>query len=219
VRRRGLPRHRLGRREWSPDGSHLAFVSTSRDHKQEWLRVADTATGEVREVMTETAPKFFESGNDKVNWHYLAGSNEILWFSERDNWGNLYLYDLATGKLKNQITHGPGNVTQVLYVDQKTRTVYFRRRGQGEDRDPYFRISTACHFDGTAMKLLTPENADHNIKMSPDGRYFVDSYSTPTEPQTTVVRDRDGKVVMDVARQDISQSCSPTAGCRPRPSR
>src|SRR6202789_743426 len=67
---------------WSPDTHHLAFVSTSRDHKQEWLRVADTATGQVREVMTETAPKFFESGNGKVNWHYLPNSNEVLWFSE-----------------------------------------------------------------------------------------------------------------------------------------
>jgi len=86
--------------EWSPDDSHLAFVSTSRDHKQEWFRVADTSTGDVREVMSETAPKFFESGNGKINWHYLPQSNEILWFSERDDWGNLYLYDLATGKLK-----------------------------------------------------------------------------------------------------------------------
>jgi len=74
--------------------------------------VAEAETGNVREVMGETVPKFFESGNGKINWHYLPGSNEILWFSERDDWGNLYLYDLATGKLKNQITHGPGNVTQ-----------------------------------------------------------------------------------------------------------
>lgn len=191
--------------EWSPDEAHLAFVSTSRDHKQEWLRVADTATGEVREVMSETAPKFYESGNGKVNWHYLPKSNEILWFSERDDWGNLYLYDLTTGKLKNQITHGPGNVTQVLYVDEKARTIYFVGVGKEEARDPYFEHFYSVHFDGTGLKLLTPENADHIIKVSTDGRYFVDSYSTPTEPQTTVVRSNDGKIVMEVAKQDISK--------------
>jgi hypothetical protein len=169
--------------EWSPDDSHLAFVSTSRDHKQEWLRVADTATGEVREVMGETAPKFYESGNGKVNWHYLPQSNEILWFSERDDWGNLYLYDLTTGQLKNQITHGPGNVTQVLYVDQKARTIYFVGVGKEAGRDPYFQHFYSVHFDGSGLRLLTPENADHNIKTSPDGRYFVDSYSTPTKPR------------------------------------
>jgi dipeptidyl aminopeptidase/acylaminoacyl peptidase len=191
--------------EWSPDDAHLAFVSTSRDHKQEWFRVADTTTGDVREVMGETAPKFYESGNGKVNWHYLPKSNEILWFSERDDWGNLYLYDLATGKLKNQITHGPGNVTQVLDVDQDKRVIYFVGVGKEAGRDPYFEHFYRVNFDGSGLKLLTPENADHNIKIADGGRYFVDSYSTPTEPATTVVRDSDGKTVMEVAKQDISK--------------
>ena len=190
--------------EWSPDGAHVAFVSTSRDHKQEWLRVADAATGEVREVMNESTPKFYESGNGKINWHYLPGSNEILWFSERDNWGNLYLYDLATGQLKNQITHGPGNVAQVLYVDQKERTIYFVGVGEDAEVDPYFQRLYSVKFDGSNLHLLTPENADHEIALSPDGKYFVDSYSTATQPEVTVVRDRTGKVVMDVAKQDIS---------------
>lgn len=191
--------------EWSPDGSRLVFVSTSRDHKQEWVREADTATGDVREVMGETTAKFYESGNGKINWHFLPKSNEILWFSERDDWGNLYLYDLATGKLKNQITHGPGNVTQVLHVDEDTRTIYFVGVGKEAGRDPYYEHFYSVHFDGTGQRLLTPENADHNIKMSQDGHYFVDSWSTPTEPQTTVVRNSDGKTVMEVGRQDISK--------------
>lgn len=191
--------------EWSADGSHLAFVSTSRDHRQEWLRVADTASGDVREVMTETAAKFFESGNGKINWHYLPNSNEILWFSERDNWGNLYLYDLASGQPKNQITHGPGNVTEVLHVDEKTRTIFFVGVGKEADRDPYFQHFYSVQFDGSGLRLLTPENADHAIAMSPDGQYFVDTYSTVSTPQTTTVRDREGKIVMDVAHQDISK--------------
>ena len=191
--------------QWSEDGTHLAFVSTSRDHKQEWFRVADASTGDIREVMTETAPKFFESGNDKVNWKYLPKSNEILWFSERDNWGQMYLYDLTTGKLKNQITHGEGNVTQVLSVDEAARRIYFLAVGKEKGRDPYFSHYYSIGFDGSGLKLLTPEDADHTITPSLDGRHFVDVYSTPTQPQTTVVRDRNGKVVVEVAKQDISK--------------
>ena len=191
--------------EWSPDEKHLGFVSTSRDHKQEWVREADAETGDVREVMTETTPKFYESGNGKINWHYLPKSNEILWFSERDNWGNLYLYDLATGKLKNQITHGPGNVTEVLNVDENARVIYFVGVGIEKDRDPYYEHFYRVNFDGTGMKLLTPENADHHIKVAHDGRFFTDTYSTPTQPQVTVVRDADGKTVMELAKQDISK--------------
>jgi dipeptidyl-peptidase-4 len=191
--------------EWSPDGSHLAFVSTSRDHKQEWLRVDDAATGKVRDVMGESVPKFFESGNGKVNWHYLPASNEILWFSERDNWGNLYLYDLTTGQLKNQITHGEGNVTQVLHVDEEARTIYFVGVGKEPGRDPYYEHFYSIHFDGTGQRLLTPENADHNIQVAHNGQLFVDSYSTPTQPAITVVRSNNGKVVMEVGKQDISK--------------
>jgi dipeptidyl aminopeptidase/acylaminoacyl peptidase len=199
--------------EWSPDEKHLAFVSTSREHKQEWVRAADAETGDVREVLTETAPRFYESGNGKINWHFLPNSNELLWFSERDNWGNLYLYDLTTGKLKNQVTHGPGNVTQVLYVDKKARVIYFVGVGKEQDRDPYFEHFYRVNFDGSGLKLLTPENANHQIRVSHNGRFFTDTYSTPTQPQVTVVRDPDGKTVMDVARQDISKLVA--AGWKP----
>ncbi len=191
--------------QWSDDGAHLAFVSTSREHKQEWMRIADAGTGEVRDVMGETTAKFYESGNDKVNWKYLSKTNELLWFSERDNWGQMYLYDLGTGKLKNQITHGEGNVTQVLHVDEKTRTIYFLGVGKEPGVDPYFQHYYSIKFDGTGMKLLTPENADHAITPSPDGRYFVDVYSTVTQPETAVVRDSSGKVLVDVAKQDITK--------------
>jgi dipeptidyl aminopeptidase/acylaminoacyl peptidase len=191
--------------EFSPDGSHLAFVSTSRDHKQEWLREADTSTGEVREVMGETTPKFYESGNEKINWHYLPKSNEILWFSERDNWGHLYLYDLAAGKLKNQITHGDWNVTQVLRVDEKARVLYFLGVGKESGRDPYFEHFYSVNFDGSNLKLLTPENANHSVRLPENGHYFVDTWSTATQPQTTVVRDLEGKQVPDVGKQDISK--------------
>ena len=191
--------------QWSPDATHLAFVSTSRDHKQEWLRVADASTGEVHDVLTESVPTDFESGDNKVNWHYLPESNEILWFSERDNWGQLYLYDLATGKLKNQVTHGEGDVTQVLHVDDKQRRIFFAADGKDPGRDPYFPALYSVSFDGSNQKLLTPEPADHAVTLSPDGSKFVDVASTPTTPQATLVRDADGKTLMDIAHQDISK--------------
>ena len=197
--------------EWSEDGKHLAFVSTSRDHKQEWLRVADAETGVVREVMSETVATYFESadtldsGKGTANWRVLWGTNEALWSSERDGWGQMYLYDLTTGGLKNQITHGEGDVTQVLRVDEKARTIYFLAVGKEAGRDPYYAALYRVHFDGTGMKLLTPEDANHEVTMSPDGREFVDGASTPATPQVAVVRDDEGNVVMEVAREDITK--------------
>src|SRR5712664_2175022 len=88
--------------EWSPDSSELAFVSSSRDHKDVWLRIADL-TGVVREVFEEKSATHFESGQNQWNWRYLPSSHEVIWFSERDNWGHLYLYDSNTGRLKNKV--------------------------------------------------------------------------------------------------------------------
>jgi dipeptidyl aminopeptidase/acylaminoacyl peptidase len=192
--------------QWSADNKHIAIVSTSRDHKQEWLRVADAKTGEAREVMTESVPTYFESSTgDRVNWRYLADSNEVLWFSQRDNWGQMYLYDASTGKLKNQITHGSSNVKKVLAVDEKARVMYFLGEGKEAGWDPYFTALYRVNLDGSGLKLLTPETANHDITASDDGTLFVDVASTPTTPAKSVVRDREGKVVMSIADQDITK--------------
>jgi dipeptidyl aminopeptidase/acylaminoacyl peptidase len=190
--------------EWSPDASHLAFVSTSRDHKREQLRIADAATGAVRDVLEETVATQFESGDGRVNWRYLPASNEIIWSSERSGWSHLYLYDLATGKLKNQITSGDWAVTQLLRVDEKNRMLYFLADGR-EKGNPYFTHFYRTSFDGKNLALLTPEDANHDVSLAPSGRFFVDSPSTPDVPQVTLVRDATGKLLTTVATVGISR--------------
>jgi dipeptidyl aminopeptidase/acylaminoacyl peptidase len=191
--------------QWSDDSSHLAFVSTSRGHREEQLRIADAATGEIRDVFAENVETFFESGNGRVNWRYLPASNEIIWFSERDNWGHLYLYDATTGKVKNRITSGEGNVTQVIHVDEKSRTLFFLGVGREKGRDPYFIHLYRVGFDGKNLALLTPENANHEVTLSGDAKYFVDTYSTPDTPQVSVLRDAAGKLLANLEKADISK--------------
>jgi dipeptidyl aminopeptidase/acylaminoacyl peptidase len=198
--------------EWSPDSTRLAFVSTSRDHKQETLRVADASTGVVRDVMEERVVTQYESGQGGANWRTLPASNEYIWYSERDNWGRLYLYDLATSKLKNQITSGDWVVTQLLRVDEKARTVYFLADGR-EPGNPYFTHLYRVGFDGRGLKLLTPEDANHQVTLSPSGRSFVDTYSKPDVPPVTVLRDADGKLLATIEKADISRLVA--AGWKP----
>src|SRR5260221_5277658 len=191
---------------WSPDAKQLAFVSTSRDHRQEILREAEVATGEVRAVLEEKVPTFFESGNGAVNWRYLPATTEIIWFSERDNWGQLYLYDLQTGKLKNQITSGEGNVTQVLRVDEQARVIHFLGVGREKGRDPYFVHLYRIGFDGQGLQLLTPEDATHNVALLPSGKYFTDSYSRPDLPPVSVLRDAaTGRQILELEQADTTK--------------
>ncbi len=191
--------------QWSADSKEVAFVATSRDHKREDMRIADAATGNVRNVLSERAETFFESGQGRVNWRYLPQSKEVLWYSRKDDWGHLYLHDAGTGFQKNRITTGDGNVTQVLRVDEAGRAIYFQGVGKESGRDPYFRHLYKIGFDGKNQTLLTPENADHTTDLSPSGKYFVDTYSTPETPPVSVVRDATGKVVVPLEKGDISQ--------------
>ena len=188
--------------KWSPDTSQLAFASTSRDHKQAVLRVADAATGTVRTVFDETAPTHFES---RTGWQVLWPTSEVIWYSQRDNWGQLYLYDLTTGKLKNQITTGEGPVTQITRVDEKSRSIWFAAMGREKGQDPYFRHFYRVGLDGKNYVSLTPDVGDHGVEISPSGRYLVDTYSTCDTPPVVALRDGDGKLVMPLEKADISK--------------
>ena len=199
--------------QWSPDSKHVAFVSTSRDHKQEQLRVADADTGTVREVVQETAATYYESGAGRVNWRYLPSSNEIIWYSERDNWGHLYLYDLGTGKLKNAITSGDWAVMQLQHVDEKNREIYFLAVGREKGSDPYFAYLYSAGFDGKKISLLTREPGNHEVSFSPSGKFFVDSYSQPDVPPISVLRDRNAKVIATLGKADVSKLVA--AGWKP----
>ena len=190
--------------DWNADGTEFAFLSTSRDHKISKLQIANASTGTVREVFTETVKTQFESGVNSINWRYLPKTNEVLWYSERDNWGHLYLYDAKTGKVKNQVTKGNWLVGRLLRVDEKSRTLWFTGHGR-EKGNPYFAYLYRVGFDGKGFTLLTPDLGNHQVSFSPAFNYIVDTYSQPNVPGVTVLRDLKGKQIEALGRTDISR--------------
>jgi dipeptidyl-peptidase 4 len=194
--------------EWYPDASHVAFVSSSRDSREVTFRVANAATGEVRTVFSETSPTQFQSGwvdVRRVNWRVLPASNAVLWWSQRDGWGHLYLYDLRTGALTRQVTSGSWNVADVVHVDERGRALYFTGVGREPGRNPYYQHLYRAGMDGRGLTLLTPEDANHAITLAPDARHFIDRYSTPVTPPITVLRRMDGRVVLPLERADAAR--------------
>jgi len=187
--------------EWSLDSERIVFVSSARDHKTATVRIADTSTGAVTVLFEEVEETFYESNG----WDFLSSSNEILWFSQRDDWGHLYLYDAGTGALKRQVTQGDWNVLRIMEIDEGARTVTFIGN-EREPGDPYFQYLYRTGLDGGDVELLTPDSANHTVSLSPDGKYLVDTYSTPVIPPVTVLRDReDGSRILAIEEADISR--------------
>jgi len=191
--------------QWSEDGDELAFVSSSRDHKRATLRVADPVSGAVRDVLTEEVETFFESGYDQVNWSVLFDDDEVIWYSQRSDWGHLYLYDLDSGQMIRPITSGDWNVLQVRRVDPDEREIYFVGNNR-EPGDPYFEYFYKVGIDDGEVTLLTPDSANHEITLTPSGEYFIDDWSTPVEPPEIVLREsEDGDRVVQLEEADISR--------------
>ena len=194
-----------GDMRWSEDGATFAFISSSRDHKSAKLRVANAATGDIREVMEEVVKTQYESGQGRENWEYYPTTNEAIWYSERDDWGHLYLYDLTTGKVKNQITKGNFVVTNIVKIDAKARVIFFNANGREAGRDPYFSHFYKVNFDGTGLTLLTPEDGNHQVTLSPDGRFLVDNFSKPDVPPVATLRDLNGRLIANLETASVDR--------------
>ena len=189
--------------QWKKDGSQFAFVSGSRDHKIAHLQIANSNTGEVTSIHKEEVATFYESGVNAENWKVLFDSNEFIWYSEKSNWGHLYLYDITTKQLKNQITTGNWIVKQVKNIDSKSKKIYFLAAGK-EEGNPYHDYYYSVNFDGSELTNITPEKGTHTAKFSDDYSYFVDTYSSTTNPPISVLRNNKGEKVLDLETADIT---------------
>lgn len=189
--------------QWNQNGTKLAFVSSSRDHKTAHLQIADVNTGNISSIFKENTITYYESGVGSENWKVLFETDEFIWYSEKDNWGHLYLYDLKTKQLKNKITTGEWLVRKLLYVDNDKRELFFTAGGR-ESGNPYHIYLYKINFDGTGLKCLTPEIGSHKINPSPNWNYFVTTYSSTKKPPISILKNREGKVITELAKADIS---------------
>jgi dipeptidyl aminopeptidase/acylaminoacyl peptidase len=127
---------------------------------------------------------------------------KIILLSEKDGWRQLYTLDLKTKSLTS-LTRGAYYINNFL-LDEKTKTIFFTASGKETGRNPYYQHLYKTGMDGKGFALLTPENVNHDITVSPDGRFFIDNISAPDQPTRTVLRETaSGKILKELAKADI----------------
>ena len=191
---------------WSNDSETIYFVRQGRGYFRMDLCIIDAKTGASRIAITEES----RTGIDPSVWRgqsnirIFAQGSRVVWYSQRDGWGHLYLYDADSGALHGQLTSGSYDVSNVEYVDEAAGMVYFTAVGREANRDPYYSHLYRVSLDGGEPELLTPEDADHTISFAPGGQCFIDNYSTVDQAPVILLRAADGSTVCELEQADIS---------------
>ena len=191
---------------WSADSDTIYYVRQGRGYYRIDLCMIDAASGAARNVISEESATGVDPsvwrGNSNIR--VFAGGSRVIWYSQRDGWGHLYLYDAANGELIRQVTSGSYEVSNVEHVDEDAGMVYFSTMGLAEGRDPYYDHLYRVSLEGGEPELLTPEDSDHTVSFAPGGGSFIDNYSTVDEAPTIVLRGADGHLICELERADIS---------------
>lgn len=192
---------------WADDGSVVYYLSQPRDLRTLRLHQLDLVTGEVKTLLAETGdtrvePTQMMGGRPMVR--ILSGGDEVLWYSQRDGWGHLYLYEAHSGELRGQVTSGEWAVQDLLHVDETRWVVYFVASGLVES-DPYRRSVCRVGLDGSGFERVTDDDLDHVVTVLENEEYFIDSASTTDTPPVTTVRGWDGRMIVELERADITR--------------
>lgn len=185
----------LARVDWLPNGKTLAIQRQSRNQRRLDLLFADIDTGRTRVLLTETSNTWIDLHKELT---FLKGSREFIWSSSRDGYQHLYLYD-DEGHLLRQLTAGEWNVDDfrtraIKGIDEKNRLVYFT----ATEKSP-----TERHFYSTSLDTQQPhsvsrisqEDGLHGITLSPEVSFYIDHFTSSTQPPQVTLHAADGKIL------------------------
>lgn len=187
---------------WRKDNSAILFDYNKRGHQQYAIVELHAVTGETRYIINEESKTFIDYYGKRIR-RDIAGGKEIIWSSERDGWHHLFLYDGIKGKVKNQITKGEWVVRKVNHVDAEKRIIIFEASGVNKEIDPYLIKYYTIQFDGKNLKEISPEDANHEAVFNKDHTYFVDLYSKVDQEPISVLRNQEGRIVMELEKGDV----------------
>jgi dipeptidyl aminopeptidase/acylaminoacyl peptidase len=198
---------------WFSDSRHFALAYNQRGHQLMRVIDVDASTGATRALITEESATFIDykmlqpviDDSGKTFVSDLNNEKELIWASGRDGWEHLYRYDVATGKVINQITKGKWPVRAVDYVDKAAGRIWFRASGTYPGQDPYFLHYYRINADGTGLTAFTTADGNHEVVFSANREFYVDTWSrVDLAPISELRRTSDRKLLLELEHSDIS---------------
>ena len=214
--------HYVYRVAWSPDGRELLFNRTNRRQNVLEFVAADPDTGTTRAVVHEEWPTGWVDNRPPM--HFLKDNQRFIWESERNGFANLYLYDLNGTLIRPLTTHTTFEVVSLVKVDETAGVVFYTAR----DGDNHLKLQLhRVGLDGKGDVRLTDPAFHHTVGtciagaaggggrggfggptacgISPDSKYFIDTYQTHDTPPATRIVDATGKTAAELTKSDLTK--------------
>lgn len=184
---------------WLGDDNGFYLTRMSRDLKRMDICYVGVDSDSTRTVISERMNTYVESRQTRL----LDGGRELIHWSERNGWANLYLYN-ADGTLIRNLTEGAYHVDDVLAVNEKEGYVLFRACGKEKGENPYQMHVYRVSLQGGEPKMLDIPDMNIDAIASDDGKYFIANYSRVDYKPASALFDAAGKKVCDLGEADFS---------------
>ena len=168
---------------WSPEEDYLYIAKINREQNHMWLERYDVSDGEFDTVLfEETNPRYVEPCDPMI---FVPGHpDQFLWFSLRDGYKHLYLYN-TDGQLLRQVTSGQYEVEGFIGFDSKAENIFIYANKESATGRAAYRVNLKTGD----MTLLTPAKGTHTVIINPAGTAMIDIYNSVENPGTAKVID------------------------------
>ncbi len=177
---------------WSPDEKYVYVSHLNRDQNHLRLVKYDISTGEaVKTLFEEKDDKYIQPMHGII--FVKNHPDEFIWFSKRDGWNHLYLYNTG-GKLIKKLTDGDWSVTDFEGFDGEGDNIFITATKESPLERQFYEIN----LNSGKMNKLTNEHGVHRVIKDENGDYFLDEFSSTTIPAKIVLLNQNGKEIKSV---------------------
>ena len=195
-------------------GPFAYFVRKSRPQDAIDLIRIDGRDGSARVLIHEDCKPHL---NEQLfAFHVLNEGRDILWWAERGDKGQWFHYD-GEGKSCRALTPPTLVAAEIEDIDTLRRQIIFKAYGTAEAMPAQPEAGTTpppcnpsyAHYyrvglNGRGLTHLTPGNANHAIKLSPQHGYIIDHAERIDLAGADCIRDLKGQLVADVSKADVT---------------
>ena len=185
--------------EWLGDNSGLYLVRQSRDLKRLDLCWVGVDSDSTKTIISERERTYVEYRTPFL----IGGGKQILHWSERNGWANIYLYN-NDGTLVRNLTDGAFHVEDILGVNEKEGYILLSACGVNKDENPYQMHTFRVPLTGGALQQLDMNDMDVLSTASDDVKYFVANYSRVDWTPAVALFSAAGKRISDLETADLS---------------